>query len=319
MSWSLKKEQDISHHCAPLSVIRASCEVTDSCVTMWSYAALVVAIVGVYGSRVASSLSMTSTIPSASMFSSWYSDVMQLVDRKGMGWETIGISEEYGGGGHAKVGVLGTSGGSRRKEITFVSEAFRSDRLHYARMVSFSGSGYDVFNLLLMPKTDSCLPIFGADIVCLPGGALAAIDFQPSQDASSMENYYESDLYAPHKNIFEKWQSKLPAGGDLPEAAQKYFSPSAIWTRIPPPLADNPAMQDVHDSLLECLDIYLDIANGDLQNLPQNESLKPDPAFLEGYLRYRIENDPAKNLLVGAFGKTWTHDVLEKILFPPML
>ena len=68
---------------------------------MWSYATLVVAILGVYGFRVASSLSMTSTIPSASMFSSWYSDVMQLVDRKGMGWETIGISEEYGGGGHA--------------------------------------------------------------------------------------------------------------------------------------------------------------------------------------------------------------------------
>lgn len=254
-----------------------------------------------------------SVIPRESVFSSWYSEVLALVDAKDPGWKSLEIPGEYGGGGNAKIGVLGARGAGQ-KEIAFVSEAFSSSRLEYARMVSFCGSGYDVFNLLLMPKLDSCLPIFGADIVCLPGGALAAIDFQPARDGS-VGGYYESKLYAPHKDIFAKWQKKLPPGGELPEAAQKYFSPHAIWTRIPPPLESNVALTgDVKYSLLECLGAYLDDLNFDYGEA----SLKPDPAFLEGYLRYRIENDPAKNLLIGAFGKAWTDDVLEKVLFPSM-
>ena len=268
--------------------------------------------------EVVSAMSMSSlsrdgpVIPRESIFSAWYSEVTTLMNEKESSWKNLDVPEEYGGGGSVKLGVLGPRG-QGQKEIAFVSEAFKSNRLDYARMVSFSGCGYDVFNLLLMPSMDSCLPIFGADIVCLPGGALAAIDFQPSKDGCSECDYYDSKLYAPYKDIFGKWQKKLPLGGELPEAAQKYFSPHAIWTRIPAPLENNLVLfEDVRASLLECLSAYLD-----LSNLGYDEAaLKPNPEFVEGYLRYRIENDPAKNLLVGAFGKAWTDSALEQILFP---
>jgi hypothetical protein len=52
--------------------------------------------------------------------------------------------------------------------------------------------------------------------VVLPGGALAAIDFQPlSEDA----DYLNGPLYAPFESRLKKWQTAFPSGGDLPEAA----------------------------------------------------------------------------------------------------
>lgn len=39
-------------------------------------------------------------------------------------------------------------------------------------------------------------------------------------------------------------------------------------------------------------------------------------AFLAEYLTYRIENDPAKNMLYGAFGKDWTTRALRTVIFP---
>jgi phycoerythrobilin:ferredoxin oxidoreductase len=261
-------------------------------------------------------------IPKESVFSSWYTECVGLLGSKDASLRKVVIPEEYGGiDGVGKVGFLGSAAG--KKEIKFVSEAFRSDHFEYVRMVSFSGGGYDVFNLLVMPRLGSCLPIFGADIVCLPGGALAAIDFQPARadaDAAGADesSYFESPVYAPYKATFGKWQDKLPSGGELPETARRYFSPYAIWTRVPPPLQGNPAMEDIRESLFECLKGYLELLDLDPGD-PAHHSLTPQPAFLDEYLRYRIENDPAKNMLVGSFGKAWTEQVLESVLFPPYL
>lgn len=42
---------------------------------------------------------------------------------------------------------------------------------------------------------------------------------------------------------------------------------------------------------------------------------KPDEVFIDRYLKYRIENDPAKRLLQSAFGKRWTSNILEENVF----
>jgi phycoerythrobilin:ferredoxin oxidoreductase len=44
--------------------------------------------------------------------------------------------------------------------------------------------------------------------------------------------------------IYEKWKSVFPSGGGLPDEAKIYFSPFALWTRIPatkpgPPVASS--------------------------------------------------------------------------------
>jgi hypothetical protein len=61
------------------------------------------------------------------------------------------------------VGKLGKS------RINFRAEAFNSNNIRYARMVSFVGEGYDVLNFVAIPRSNVEIPILGIDIVCLPG------------------------------------------------------------------------------------------------------------------------------------------------------
>ena len=53
-------------------------------------------------------------------------------------------------------------------EVQFRAAAFTSPLLRYMRMISFTGSGYDVFNLVAIPQRGISLPILGIDIVSLP-------------------------------------------------------------------------------------------------------------------------------------------------------
>ena len=61
-------------------------------------------------------------------------------------------------------GVIG-----RDKTIEFSSVAYKNDYFDYMRLVSFNGSGYAVMNLVILPNLDYNLPIFGVDVVSLPG------------------------------------------------------------------------------------------------------------------------------------------------------
>ncbi|CAN0495825.1 unnamed protein product, partial [Laminaria digitata] len=74
------------------------------------------------------------------------------------------------------------------------------------------------------------LPIFGADLVSLPGVHLLCIDLQPAHGAQEMGEEAQTAMRKAKGRHLEG----LPWGGDLPEAAQKYFSPHCIWSKIDP-------------------------------------------------------------------------------------
>lgn len=65
----------------------------------------------------------------------------------------------------------------RDQIVHFSADAFTSSRLQYLRRVYFSGSGYDVFNIVAIPKANIDLPILGIDIVILPGEYVVGISF----------------------------------------------------------------------------------------------------------------------------------------------
>ena len=44
-----------------------------------------------------------------------------------------------------------------------------------------------------------------------------------------------------------------------------------------------------------------------------------DETFLKEYLDYRIVKDPAKRLLIGAFGEEWTEKALRDVMFPSIV
>ena len=202
-------------------------------------------------------------------------------------------------------------------EVTFCSEAFRSSELSYARMVSFSGKGYDVFNFLAIPAIDCDLPMFGVDLVMLPGGVLAAIDFQPT---SGLDSHTRGHAYESVKPLFDSWQPMFPSGGPLPPAARRFFSPCAIWTRFGKSggEADGVLFEKMLQAMSQYCQVYCDVLKSVKETAKEggDEERKERVQFLSDYLQYRIDNDPAKKMLVGAFGETWTDEVLKRVLFP---
>jgi phycoerythrobilin:ferredoxin oxidoreductase len=236
----------------------------------------------------------------SSLFSKWYLNIFETLT----GFENleiIPVSDDYSNiKGFIKKDV----------PIDFKCESFKSDHFKYVRKVSFTGGGYSVLNFVIFPDTNYDIPIFGVDIVILPGSSLANIDFQP---LDTTNEYFESDLYSPYKSRLKKWSLTLPAGGDFPVNAEKYFSPLVLWTKFPSE-KNTALLYLIGEALKDYLNSYLDLVRKS-KTTTSNEK-KSRELFMKDYLTYRIENDPAKRLLTAAFGKNWTEYAIENIMFP---
>lgn len=190
------------------------------------------------------------------------------------------------------------------------------------------------------------IPIFGADIVSLPGNKhLVALDFQPvlpinNEDGSVTNVFPENYAHLEEKlnKIHAKYQkgsstseALLPWGGDIPPQALRWFSPYALWTR----LNDKNAMQTVSttvwDAFREYLDLYvelMDVVQCDLSNGKLDVVIEEDRAnFQSGnpvlngqreYLEYRRINDPARPMLRSLFGTAWAEELIDRVLFPSL-
>ena len=92
-----------------------------------------------------------------SKFESWYQRTVQVLDTDG-GLSQIPLDESFS----SNVGRIGKS------NVTFRAKAWESKSLRYARLISFVGEGYDVFNFMAIPKAGLDIPILGIDVVSLP-------------------------------------------------------------------------------------------------------------------------------------------------------
>jgi len=207
-------------------------------------------------------------------------------------------------------------GSLKGKHVEFSATFYTGEKkLQYFRLIRFIGEGFNVFNLVAIPNVSYDLPIFGADVVILPGGTLASIDLQPSRNCKS---YFESDIYKSFAPISAKWRSLLVDGGPLPKSAAAYFSPYAIWTRIS--REDFSSLEVIEKAMYDAIDCYCTAVQqaAELENAKSSDTqTKYDlENFINSYLVYRAENDPAKKLLVAAFGKEWTDVALTTAIFP---
>lgn len=166
-----------------------------------------------------------------------------------------------------------------------------------------------VLNLVLFPATHVRdpstnaylgLPIFGADIVTLPGNKhLVALDFQPvlplNEEGGSSRNGLFPERYShletKLKSIHARYQNNdtpsealLPWGGDIPPQAIRWFSPYALWTRFGDEKAIETVSTTVWDAYREYVDLYFelidavqsDLDNGNLNIIVQKESEEED-------------------------------------------
>lgn len=216
------------------------------------------------------------------------------------------------------------------------------DKIHAA--------GIQVLNLVIFPSLPH-LPVFGADFVSLPGNKhLLLLDAQPmttsAADADNSSNSNSNSIqYSDHwKDWYAKYcsgeETNFPWGGAMPEAVTCYVSPNALWTRLgsaavaaaakgkegediatsspaPPPIEPVTLIQDqLWQAFQEHLDLYLDMLESQSQSQSQSASIVQHSR--DEYLKYRLENDPARPMLKALYGEEWTEKVLTQVLFPPL-
>lgn len=163
--------------------------------------------------------------------------------------------------------------------------------------------GIQVLNLVVFGTPP--LPVWGVDLVSLPGNRhLLAMDVQPMVASTSSTN--DDKWKAWHdthvRDTFE-W------GGDLPEAARKFFSPHALWTRLSGENAIETIQTTVFAAFCAHLDLYLECVASSRAETPLAENHQAE------YLDYRLANDPARPMLQSLYGPEWTERVLEEVLF----
>jgi hypothetical protein len=107
----------------------------------------------------------------------------------------------------------------------------------------------------------------------------------------------------------------LIISGDMPPAVQKYISGKALWTRFT--AADNDPITRIQGPLVNAFEEHLDTYLKLLKEYSEScgdvvEHTNDQPA----YIKYRVENDPARPMLKSLFGEEWTERVLHEVLFP---
>lgn len=173
-----------------------------------------------------------------------------------------------------------------------------------------------MLNFVIFPDPLLDVPIFGADLVQLPGGHLIVLDFQPVAPSSplpSPSGGFETRLAALHA----QYSSVLPSGGALPEAAQPFFSPSFLFTRLDAGAEGTEAVRTtVRAAYLDYLGLYLamlkEAAGVSIKDAERAAVVKRGHA---DYATYRAENDPARGMLARMFGGEWTERLIHEVLF----
>ena len=209
-----------------------------------------------------------------------------------------------------KESLFGSS--SNPKKVILETWGLKTDKIRQARCACLqAGEITSVMNLVISPFNNYDLPFFGADFVTLPNGHLIALDLQP---ALKDDINHTQHVWNKLKPIHANWQSKLPPGGDIPSEAIQYFSPAFLWSRIPlGEEGDKLISQIIKPAFGEYLNCFFDLVR-DAKMISKERSFK----MLNGqkeYMRYRAEKDPARGMLRGFFGETWTESYINNILF----
>jgi len=210
--------------------------------------------------------------------------------------------------------------------------------------------GIQVLNFVVFPSNETDLPVWGADLVSLPGNKhLWLLDAQPmipppvpnsvsgnqdGGDNDEQEVEQHGNGNAKYDIAYSDWYDKyignsndpsskpssrdsvFPWGGDLPPQVQPYVSRYALWTRH---TAESPTdvpltiTTQLEDAVLEHLDIYLgQIATFNKKAANTATAINHQ----EAYVDYRKNNDPAKPMLKMLYGEHFTNEILEQVLFP---
>ena len=182
--------------------------------------------------------------------------------------------------------------------------------------------GTHVLNFVVFPKAGVELPVFGADLVTLPGGKhLIAIDFQPMiTDSNGIDGLLclPSDIETELAYLHAKYSKELEWGGDFPEPARRYFSKYAIWTRLNGDEAIGRIQGIIKDVFLDYFHVYKKLVSVHLVDDSTSSSTNIYNDGQRSYIAYRRENDPARPMLKALYGEEFAERIIEEVFFSDM-
>tara|TARA_Y100001970_G_scaffold132360_1_gene163283 strand:+ start:18053 stop:18817 length:765 start_codon:yes stop_codon:yes gene_type:complete len=198
-----------------------------------------------------------------------------------------------------------------KKNVQLFTWSVHNNRIKLARAVCIHSPTYSVLNFLIIPDIIYNVPLFGVDFVTLPNFHLLVLDFQPSL---SLEKQFDNYLLEKIINMRESCHQIVPFAGEMPKEVDKFFSPGAIWSKLPKNTqSENLISGQIYKSFTEYLNLYLQVlfkskkVKSDLQDEIQKGQ--------DSYLKYRKEKDPARPMLTNLFGKPFTEELINNVLF----
>jgi phycocyanobilin:ferredoxin oxidoreductase len=198
-------------------------------------------------------------------------------------------------------------GSFRGGRVVIETRAYSSAAARYARFVNIAGPGLEIGNVLVLGRPPSPLPIFGADLVSISADAvMIAVDLSPALRDSA-------PLLAPLASRRARHPELLP-GGELPGWCSAWFSPFALYTRVPPAVypAARAAYLDFAAALLEieALSRSAGFPGADAAAVAEAQA---------GYLADHRTQDKGLTMLAKMFGAAWASRYIEAVLFPSVV
>jgi hypothetical protein len=199
-----------------------------------------------------------------------------------------------------------------------------------------STTGIQVLNLVIFPSRHTNWPVFGADLVSLPGDrSLLLLDAQPMDGNDDDDENQNSQPARRYQDHWKEWyqehvvgdkssKSKFEWGGDIPPQVARYVSDYALWTRLGGTSSEGDSSSkspreiiqtDVWDAYQAHLELYLELL-ATYDNKKDDTIHKNIHNEQEPYIQYRLQNDPARPMLKSLYGEEWTERVLQEVLFP---
>jgi phycocyanobilin:ferredoxin oxidoreductase len=195
-------------------------------------------------------------------------------------------------------------GAWKGEPVSLTTRAYSGGAVRYARFARLVGPDLEIGNVLCLPDPLYPLPILGADLVALGRATgMVAADLSPTLPAGADREHQLALLASLGLTT-----SALPSGGALPAWCQTWFSPYALYTRVPPERAG-----DARRACAVFVQAFVDLIR---QATPRPEQASAVRAMQAGYAAAHRSDDKGLGLLARMFGAAWAERYIGAALFP---
>jgi len=198
-----------------------------------------------------------------------------------------------------------------RNDVQLYNWSVHNHRMNLARAVCINSPSYSVLNFLIIPNSLYNIPFFGVDFVTLPNFHLLVLDFQPSLP---LELQFDNNLLKQIITLKNNCHQTVPRAEKLSNKIDRFFSPGMVWAKLSRSNQSEKLISgQIYNSFTEYFNLYLKILyeSMEVKNTLQTQIILGQKSYLE----FRKENDPARPMLTNLFGKQFTEELINNVLF----